>query len=70
MTKAREGALSLTCQCCRSDGNVGQANYHSLKSWLNWFPKSVLCQCWRNVRVNVIAPGFIESVMTDEAAHS
>ena len=47
-------------------GNVGQANYAASKAGLIGFTKSVAREvAARNVRVNAIAPGMIESDMTD-----
>lgn len=46
--------------------SVGQANYAASKAGLIGFSKSVAREvAGRNVRVNVIAPGFIESDMTE-----
>ena len=47
-------------------GNIGQANYAASKAGLIGFTKSVAREvAARGVRVNAIAPGFIESDMTD-----
>ena len=52
-------------------GNAGQSNYAASKSGILGFSKSVALELGsRNVRSNVIAPGFIETEMTgklDEA---
>lgn len=46
-------------------GNIGQANYAASKAGLIGFTKSVAREvASRNIRVNVIAPGMIESDMT------
>jgi 3-oxoacyl-[acyl-carrier protein] reductase len=46
-------------------GNAGQANYAASKAGLNALCRSVAKEvAGRNVRVNVVAPGFIESEMT------
>ncbi|MBB4078874.1 3-oxoacyl-[acyl-carrier protein] reductase [Lewinella aquimaris] len=48
-------------------GNVGQANYAASKAGIIGFSKSIAKEMGsRNVRCNVIAPGFIETDMTDE----
>ena len=52
-------------------GNAGQSNYAASKSGILGFSKSVALELGsRNIRSNVIAPGFIETEMTgklDEA---
>ena len=48
-------------------GNAGQANYAASKAGIIGFSKSVAREMGsRNIRCNVIAPGFIETDMTDE----
>ena len=48
-------------------GNAGQANYAASKAGIIGFSKSVAKEMGsRNIRCNVIAPGFIETDMTDE----
>ena len=48
-------------------GNAGQANYAASKAGIIGFSKSVAKEMGsRNLRCNVIAPGFIETEMTDE----
>lgn len=47
-------------------GNVGQSNYAASKAGLIGFSKSLAKEfSSRNVRVNVVAPGFIQTDMTD-----
>lgn len=66
MTKARQGAIINMSSVVGLTGNVGQANYAASKAGLIGFSKSVAREiAARNIRVNVIAPGFIESDMTD-----
>lgn len=66
MTKKREGAIVNISSVVGLTGNAGQANYAASKAGLIGFSKSVAREvAARNVRVNVIAPGFIESDMTD-----
>lgn len=66
MTKAREGTIINISSVVGLMGNAGQANYAASKAGLIGFSKSVAREvAGRNVRVNVIAPGFIESDMTD-----
>jgi 3-oxoacyl-[acyl-carrier protein] reductase len=46
-------------------GNAGQANYAASKAGIIGFSKSIALELGsRNIRSNVIAPGFIETEMT------
>lgn len=66
MTKARQGAIINMSSVVGLMGNVGQANYAASKAGLLGLTKSVAREvAGRHVRVNAIAPGFIESDMTD-----
>ena len=48
-------------------GNAGQANYAASKAGIIGFTKSVALELGsRNIRCNAIAPGFIETEMTDK----
>ena len=65
MSKARQGAINMS-SVVGLMGNIGQANYAASKAGLIGFTKSVAREvAARGVRVNAIAPGFIESDMTD-----
>lgn len=65
MTKARAGAIINLSSVVGLTGNAGQANYAASKAGVIGFSKSIAREvATRNVRVNVIAPGFIESDMT------
>jgi 3-oxoacyl-[acyl-carrier protein] reductase len=47
-------------------GNAGQANYAASKAGIIGFSKSVAKELGsRNIRTNVVAPGFIRTEMTD-----
>ena len=66
MTRARQGAIINLSSVVGLTGNVGQANYAASKAGLIGFTKSVAREvAARGVRDNAIAPGFIESDMTD-----
>ena len=65
MIKTREGAIINMSSVVGLMGNIGQANYAASKAGLIGFTKSVAREVAnRNVRVNAIAPGMIESDMT------
>lgn len=66
MTKAREGAIINLSSVSGLIGNAGQANYAASKAGVIGFTKAIAREvAGRNVRVNTIAPGFIQSDMTD-----
>ncbi len=74
MTKARKGRIINLTSVVAQMGNAGQVNYISAKSGLIGFTKAVAREyASRNITVNAIAPGFIETPMTavlNEAARS
>ncbi|MDN6581286.1 MAG: SDR family oxidoreductase, partial [Lactococcus sp.] len=62
----RQGAIINMTSVVGLMGNIGQANYAASKAGLIGLTKSVAREvAGRNIRVNAIAPGFIESDMTD-----
>lgn len=66
MTKAREGAIINLSSVSGLIGNAGQANYSASKAGVVGFTKAIAREvAGRNVRVNAIAPGFIQTDMTD-----
>lgn len=66
MTRARSGAIINISSVVGLIGNAGQANYAASKAGLIGFTKSIAREvAGRNVRVNAVAPGFIESDMTE-----
>ncbi len=65
MLKARAGSIINIGSVVGLTGNAGQANYAAAKAGLIGFSKSVAREvASRGIRVNVIAPGFIETDMT------
>lgn len=71
MLKQRHGSIINMSSVVGIKGNAGQANYAASKAGIIGFSKSVALELGsRNIRSNVIAPGFIETEMTaklDEA---
>ena len=67
--KQRYGSLIHMSSVVGVKGNAGQANYAASKAGIIGFSKSVALELGsRNIRSNVIAPGFIETEMTDKLA--
>ncbi|MFT5833222.1 MAG: 3-oxoacyl-[acyl-carrier protein] reductase [Cognaticolwellia sp.] len=66
MLKARKGSIINISSVVGVNGNAGQANYAASKAGVIGFSKSVAKELGsRNIRSNVIAPGFIQTDMTD-----
>ena len=66
MLKARAGSIINMSSVVGLKGNAGQANYSASKAGILGFTKSVALELGsRNIRANAIAPGFIETEMTD-----
>ena len=67
MLKQRKGSIINISSVVGIKGNAGQTNYAASKSGIIGFSKSVALELGsRNIRCNVIAPGFIETEMTDK----
>ncbi|PHN04453.1 3-oxoacyl-[acyl-carrier-protein] reductase [Flavilitoribacter nigricans] len=67
MMKNRGGSIINMSSIVGVTGNAGQANYAASKAGIIGFSKSIAKEMGsRNLRCNVIAPGFIETDMTDE----
>lgn len=66
MLKARSGSIINMSSVVGVKGNAGQANYSASKAGILGFTKSIALELGsRNIRCNAIAPGFIETEMTD-----
>jgi len=65
MMKARYGRIICIGSVVGQTGNTGQTNYASAKAGLVGFAKSLASEvASRNITVNVVAPGFIDTDMT------
>ncbi len=66
MVKARQGAVVNVSSVVGALGNPGQANYCASKAGLEGMTRSLAREyANRNIRVNAVAPGFIETDMTE-----
>ncbi len=64
--KQKSGSIINMTSVVGIKGNAGQANYAASKAGIIGFTKSVALELGsRNIRCNAIAPGFIETEMTD-----
>ncbi len=67
MIKRKSGNIIGISSVVAFTGNAGQANYTASKSALIAMYKSIALEvASRNIRVNIIAPGFIQTKMTDK----
>ena len=67
MMKARWGRIISISSIVGVTGNPGQTNYAASKAGMIGFSKSLAAEvASRGITVNVVAPGFIETPMTDE----
>ena len=66
MMKARSGRIISISSVVGATGNPGQTNYAASKAGMIGFSKSLAAEvAGRGITVNVVAPGFIETPMTD-----
>ncbi len=67
MMKARTGRIISISSVVGHMGNAGQVNYAAAKSGMSGFSKSLAAEVGsRNITVNCVAPGFIDTDMTAE----
>jgi len=67
MLKARKGKVISVASIIGITGNVGQANYAASKAGIIGFTKSVAREfASRGITANVVAPGYIQTEMTDK----
>ncbi|MFD1255669.1 3-oxoacyl-[acyl-carrier-protein] reductase [Mucilaginibacter terrae] len=66
MMKARQGVFINMSSVVGLQGNAGQGNYAASKAGIIGFSKSMAKELGsRNIRTNVVAPGFIKTEMTE-----
>jgi 3-oxoacyl-[acyl-carrier protein] reductase len=66
MMKARTGRIINISSVVAQSGNAGQANYVAAKAGIIGLTKAIAIEiASRNITVNAVAPGFIETPMTD-----
>lgn len=67
MSKQRRGSIINMSSVVGVHGNAGQSNYSASKAGLIGLAKSIAQEMGkRGIRANAIAPGFIETAMTDQ----
>lgn len=67
MMKARSGRIISIASVVGSSGNAGQTNYAAAKAGMVGFSKSMAKEVGtRGITVNVVAPGFIDTDMTQD----
>ena len=71
MMKARDGSIIQIASVVGESGNAGQSAYAAAKAGLIGFTKSVAKElASRNIRVNALTPGFVQTDMTEVLTES
>ena len=71
MMKARQGSIINMSSVVGLHGNAGQANYSASKAGLIGLTKTLAKEFGkRNIRVNAVCPGFIQTAMTAELGNT
>lgn len=71
MTKARKGRIISISSVVGASGNAGQTNYAAAKAGVIGFTRSLAREVGsRNITVNAVAPGFVDTDMTRELSDS
>lgn len=70
MMKARQGSIINMSSIVGRHGNAGQANYSASKAGLIGLTQTLAKEFGgRNIRVNAVCPGFIQTAMTQDLAN-
>jgi 3-oxoacyl-[acyl-carrier protein] reductase len=71
MLKNKYGRIVNITSVVGHTGNVGQSNYAASKSGITGMSKSLAIEyAKKNITINCVAPGFIQSAMTDNIVES
>ena len=71
MLKQRYGRIINISSVVGTTGNAGQANYAASKAGILGFTKTIAQEvASRNITVNAVAPGFVDTVMTQRLSET